>query len=164
MYIFFICIKNIYLYKEYTNIQIKKSLVTCCMDLPQHKLEALWSRFAWASLIYAGLINPCMPTVAFNICCPRGCVSRHNGGTSGAPLKPLRDDSALRAVSRTANVERTGRHKWVNLTRVHCISYWKLSMQTENISGIVSVRLQLLFFKLSRMSRIEYLWYKVYTI
>ena len=26
-------------------------------------------------------------------------VSRHNGGTSGAPLKPLRDDSALRALS-----------------------------------------------------------------
>ena len=40
-----------------------------------------------------------MPTVAFNICCPRDCVSRHNGGTSGAPLKPLRDDSALRALS-----------------------------------------------------------------
>ena len=32
---------------------------------------------------------------AFNICCPRDCVSRHKGGTSGAPLKPLRDDSAL---------------------------------------------------------------------
>merc|ERR1719154_1047715 len=32
-----------------------------------------------------------MPTGAFNICCPRG------------------------AVSRTANVERTGRHKWVIL-------------------------------------------------
>ena len=30
-----------------------------------------------------------------SICCPRDCVSRHNGGTSGAPLKPLRDDSAL---------------------------------------------------------------------
>ena len=30
-----------------------------------------------------------------NMCCPRDCVSRHNGGTSGAPLKPLRDDSAL---------------------------------------------------------------------
>ena len=28
-----------------------------------------------------------------NICCPRDCVSRHNGGTSGAPLKPLRVDS-----------------------------------------------------------------------
>ena len=40
-----------------------------------------------------------MPTGAFNICCPRDCVSRHNGGTSGAPLKPLRDDSALRALS-----------------------------------------------------------------
>jgi len=26
-------------------------------------------------------------------------VSRHNGGTSGAPLKPLRDDSALRPLS-----------------------------------------------------------------
>ena len=26
-------------------------------------------------------------------------VSRHNGGTSGAPLKPLKDDSALRALS-----------------------------------------------------------------
>ena len=48
----------------------------------------------------------------FFICCPRDCVSRHNGGTSGAPLKPLRVDSALRAlstimprdaVSRTAN-------------------------------------------------------------
>ena len=31
----------------------------------------------------------------FFICCPRDCVSRHNGGTSGAPLKPLRVDSAL---------------------------------------------------------------------
>ena len=29
-----------------------------------------------------------------NFCCPRDCVSRHNGGTSGAPLKPLRVDSA----------------------------------------------------------------------
>ena len=26
-------------------------------------------------------------------------VSRHNGGTAGAPLKPLRDDSALGALS-----------------------------------------------------------------
>ena len=40
-----------------------------------------------------------MPNGAFNICCPRDRVSRHNGGTSGAPLKPLRDDSALRALS-----------------------------------------------------------------
>ena len=42
-------------------------------------------------------------------------VSRCNGGTSGAPLKPLRDESALRAllcretlVSRTANVGTVG--------------------------------------------------------
>ena len=72
-----------------------------------------------------------MWTGAFNICCPRDCVSRHNGGTSGAPLKPLRDDSALRAlpslrglmgapevpplcretsVSRTANVGTVGKN------------------------------------------------------
>ena len=44
-------------------------------------------------------VNPFMPTGAFNICCPRDCVSRHNGGTSGAPLKPPRDDSVLRALS-----------------------------------------------------------------
>ena len=45
------------------------------------------------------VFNPFMPTVAFNICCPRDCVSRHNGGTAGAPLKHFRDDSALRALS-----------------------------------------------------------------
>ena len=45
------------------------------------------------------MFNPLMPNGAFNICSPRDCVSRHNGGTSGAPLKPLRDDSALRALS-----------------------------------------------------------------
>ena len=28
-------------------------------------------------------------------------VPQHNGGTSGAPLKPLRDDSALRALSQS---------------------------------------------------------------
>ena len=44
-------------------------------------------------------LNPFMPTGAFNICCPRDCVSRHNGGTSGAPLNPFRVDSALRALS-----------------------------------------------------------------
>jgi len=40
-----------------------------------------------------------MPTVAFNICCPRDCVSQHNGGAAGALLKPLREDSALRVLS-----------------------------------------------------------------
>ena len=41
------------------------------------------------------VFNPLMPNGAFNICCPRDCVSRHNGGTSGAPLKPLRVDSGV---------------------------------------------------------------------
>ena len=43
------------------------------------------------------------------------------GGTRGAPIMP-RD-----AVSRTANVERTGRHKWVNQTnfglQIHFSNY-----------------------------------------
>ena len=47
--------------------------------------------------------KPLMPvgnySYQFFICCPRDCVSRLNGGTSGAPLKPLRVDSALRALS-----------------------------------------------------------------
>ena len=48
-------------------------------------------------------IIPLMPvgnySYQFFICCPRDCVSQHNGGTSGSPLKPLRVDSALRALS-----------------------------------------------------------------
>ena len=59
--------------------------------------------------------NPLMPvgnySYQFFICCPRDCVSRYNGGTRGAPIMP-RD-----AFSQTANVERTGRHKWVNYER-----------------------------------------------
>ena len=44
----------------------------------------------------AAPLNPFLPTVAFsqlssNICCPRDCVPRHNGGTSGAPLKPVQN-------------------------------------------------------------------------
>ena len=50
--------------------------------------------------------NPFMPTVAFNICCPRDCVSRHNGAPSGAPLEPLRADSALRAPSSLRGLRR----------------------------------------------------------
>ena len=42
-----------------------------------------------------GVRNPCMPTVP-TFAVRETDVSRHNGGTSGAPLKPLRDDSALR--------------------------------------------------------------------
>ena len=50
----------------------------------------------YASYYY---INPFMPTVAINIYCQRDCVTRLNGGTAGAPLKPPRVDSALRALS-----------------------------------------------------------------
>ena len=46
------------------------------------------------------LIKSFIPTGAFNMCCPRDYVSRHNGGTSGAPLKPLRVDNALTLLRR----------------------------------------------------------------
>ena len=53
-----------------------------------------------------------MPTVAFNICCPRDCVSRHNGVTSGAPLKPLRALSTCISVGKRRHVEYTrGAHR-----------------------------------------------------
>ena len=45
-----------------------------------------------------------MPNGVFNICCPRDCVSRHNGGTSGSPLKPLRVDSALTSITPSYDV------------------------------------------------------------
>ena len=53
-------------------------------------------------------LNQFMPTVAFSqpilptvptFAVRETDVSRHIGGTSGVPLKPLRDDSALRALS-----------------------------------------------------------------
>ena len=43
-------------------------------------------------------VNPFMPTVP-TFADRETNVSRHNLGISGAPLEPLRDDSALRALS-----------------------------------------------------------------
>ena len=69
------------------------------------------------------------------MCCPRDCVSRHNGGTAGAPLKPLRDDGGFKggtrgspimprdAVSRTAHVGTVG-----VIYRLHCWN-WKYCHQ-----------------------------------
>ena len=47
---------------------------------------------------HCNYINPFLLTVP-TFAVRETDVSRHNGGTSGAPLKPLRDDSALRALS-----------------------------------------------------------------
>ena len=46
----------------------------------------------------AGYFKQFLPTVP-TFAVRETDVSRYNGGTSGAPLKPLRDDSALRALS-----------------------------------------------------------------
>ena len=88
-------------------------------------------------------------------------VSRHNGGTSGAPLKPLRDDSALKAlsslrglrgapevpplcretsVSRTANVGTVGKNglmrEFLNTNSVHFLATIFLVHLQEGIFGI----------------------------
>ena len=58
------------------------------IKFPPHK--SLTSIFiVTESVSVMDIIKPFMPTGAFNICCPRDCVSR------------------------TANVERNGGHKWV---------------------------------------------------
>ena len=84
----------------------------------------------------------------FFICCPRDCVSRHNGDTSGAPLKPLRDDSALRtlsslggtrgspimprdAVSRTANVGTVGKNG-LSSTGISCLNRLRPDLARES--------------------------------
>ena len=47
------------------------------------------------SICYFNQFMPTVPTFAVR----ETDVSRHNWGTSDAPLKPLRDDSSLRALS-----------------------------------------------------------------
>ena len=42
-------------------------------------------------------------------------VSRHNVGTSGAPLKPLRDDSALRALSSLTSLGQQMLERWAKI-------------------------------------------------
>ena len=52
------------------------------------------------------MINPFFPTVP-KFALRETDVSRHNWGTSGAPLEPRRDDSAL-----------SGGQKWVNTCEI----------------------------------------------
>ena len=64
---------------------------------------------------YITLTHLCRPVRSTFAVRETACVSRHNGGTSGAPLKPLRDDSALRALSgKNWLRKRNGGHEWVN--------------------------------------------------
>ena len=66
------------------------------------------------------VVNPFMLTVP-TFAVRETDVSRHNGGTSDAPLKPLRDDSTLRALSSLESLREdskcwNGGHEWVNST------------------------------------------------
>ena len=50
------------------------------LELPELLLRVLLQRMLQ--------LNPLMHTVAFNICCPRDCVSRHIGEQRVPPLNP----------------------------------------------------------------------------
>ena len=68
-----------------------------------YSIRVLWSGIFCGAFLHPGAnvkcaINPFMPAVQ-TFAVRETDVSRHNGGTSGAPLKPLRDDRALRALS-----------------------------------------------------------------
>ena len=74
----------------YTKEPAMNALFRCFISSDYHKCGL--------SSLRGNVINPFMPTVP-TFAVRETDVSRHNGGTSGAPLKPLRDDSALRALS-----------------------------------------------------------------
>ena len=78
--------------------------------------EALTPR-SNGSPIGGRMFNPFMPTVP-TFAVRETDVSRHNGGTSGAPLKPIRDNSALRVLSSLEGFKGgskcwNGGHEWV---------------------------------------------------
>ena len=67
-----------------TNLRLKSAFIILVLLLIKYKITL------------NRLLNPSsVPTFAVR----ETDVSRHNGGTSGALLKPLRDDSALRTLS-----------------------------------------------------------------
>ena len=67
--------------------------VLCGTECPNKLTQKIQPHKRWRRLV-----NPFLPTVP-TFAVRETDVSRHNGGASGAPLKPLRDDSALRALS-----------------------------------------------------------------
>ena len=96
-------------------------IYTCCLE--QHSWTLFWMPLASKPPCLLAAKEVKFSQLSSNICCPRDFVSRHKGGTQGAPIMP-RD-----AVSRTANVERNGGHKWVNGSS----SYKPLRMVTDMI-------------------------------
>ena len=93
----------------YTCIQLYMSEYIRKSDISRGYQLSVWTSRVWHAeylSVHVPRLIPLMPSGASNICCPRDCVSRHNGGTSGAPLKPLRVDSALRALSTLRGLRR----------------------------------------------------------
>ena len=89
-----------------------------------------------------------MPTGAFNICCPRDCVSWNNEGTAGAPLKPLRVDSALGALSSLKTCWNGG-NKWVKRGCVFTIQ--QCAVHIRRHSSVMIALWNVLLYKSSRI-------------
>jgi len=89
--------------------------------------------FSYANLIHDSL-NPFLPTVAFNICCPRDCVSRHNKGTTGLRGAPERCPHYAEKRSLSDSKCWNGGQKWVKhqarkkLQRSHVIEDQKVGL------------------------------------
>ena len=104
----------------------------------------MWSRIKFTSQAHTDIFvpieilpymsHPFMPTVAFNICCPRDCVSRHNGGTAGGPLKPLRDDSALRGL-RIKKYRRSDQLPWFLASIYRFLNLWHPGLSWKVLSN-----------------------------
>ena len=117
MYIFiYVMYIYIYIHAIYKYIYMIYVYMLCmymiCIYLHAYRYKKRRYFYAWPEMISGDTSDPGTHREIFsklyypifthrsNICCPRDCVSRHNWGTSGAPLKPLRDDSALIALYR----------------------------------------------------------------
>ena len=89
-------------------------------------------------------VNPFMLTVP-TFAVRETDVSRHNGGTSGTPLKALRVDSALRALStlrdENASVGKNGLNK--PLCPAHEVKWKGRWVKTESVPTLPQ---QLIFF------------------
>ena len=79
-------------FKQFENTKLFLDMSTACIDGEKLQYEShIWQIHFIGLATRPGIhrmekLNPILPTVAFsqlssNMCCPRDCVSRHNGGT-----------------------------------------------------------------------------------
>ena len=81
----------------------------CSKQPPTHSRRSIHQKMMMICNIYINKYHiPFMPTGAFNICCPRDCVSRHNGVPRVPPLNPSETIELFCFLPIYAIDERTG--------------------------------------------------------